>query len=129
MLKEIHLVTKNHKFILLILTILLVFGILVVFVFDVNCLFKSVFSIPCPGCGLTRGFRCLFKGDIIGAFEYNILVIPIFLFLVILVFIFIFDIVKKKNYLEKYLLFFRKYYVVLIVLVIISFIVNIIRGI
>lgn len=121
--------TNNYKFILFIFLILLVFGVLVVFVFDINCLFKSVFSIPCPGCGLTRGFRELFKGNLIGAFNYNILTIPIFLFLVGCIVLVITDLIKKSNYLEKYLSFFAKHYVVIILLVIISWIVNIIRGI
>ena len=45
------------------LIILLAFGVLVVFVFDINCLFKTIFDFPCPGCGLTRGFRQLFQGN------------------------------------------------------------------
>lgn len=121
--------TKTHKLVLLILTILLVFGILVVFVFDVNCLFKSIFSFPCPGCGLTRAFRCLIKGNLIESFNYNILAIPIFLFLFCMIFIFIIDLIKKENHLEKYLLFFKKHYKILIILVIISWILNIVRDI
>lgn len=119
----------NKKFVLFILLILLVFGILVVFVFDIDCAFKSVFGIPCPGCGLTRGFRSLFKGDIVSAFSYNILTIPIFLFFVILLILFVIDMFKKRNYVSRYLLFFVKYYYVLILFVLISFGVNVIRGI
>lgn len=106
---------------------LLVFGILVVFVFDVNCLFKTVFAIPCPSCGLTRGFRSLFEGNIIAAFNYNILTIPLFLFLVIFLLLFLIDILKKSNYLEKYLNFFIKYYYLIILLIIISFIINLLK--
>lgn len=120
---------KQNKLVLLLLIILLVFGILVVFVFDINCPFKSLFSIPCPGCGLTRSFRCLFKGDIIGALNYNILSIFIFIFLSLLVILLIIDLFRKSNYLNKYLLFFEKHYLIIIILVCISFIINIIRGI
>lgn len=109
--------------------ILLVFGILVVFVFDVNCLFKSIFSIPCPGCGLTRGFRSLFEGDIFEAINYNILTIPIFLFLVGLVILFFIDIFKKTVYMERYLSFFGRHYLILIFMVFVSWVVNIIKGI
>ncbi|MGN0992472.1 MAG: DUF2752 domain-containing protein [Bacilli bacterium] len=121
--------TNNYKFILFIFGILLVFGILVVFVFDINCLFKTIFNIPCPGCGLTRGFRALFKGNLIEAFNYNILTIPIFLFLIISAFLIIFDIIKKTNFLEKYLSLFTKHYFIIIFLITISFIVNIIKGV
>ena len=120
---------SNKKFILLIFLILLVFGILVVFVFDVDCLFKSIFGIACPGCGLTRGFRALFHGDLYSAFSYNILTIPIFLFLVILVILFIIDILSNRDFTSKYLLFLTKYNYILIILVIISFIVNNVKGI
>lgn len=109
--------------------ILLVFGILVVFVFDVNCVFKSVFGIACPGCGLTRGFRELFSGNLVGAFKYNILTIPIFLFLLGTMVLFLFDVFLKRDYLIKYFNFFGRYYIYVIVLVFLSFLINIIRGI
>lgn len=120
---------SDKKFILLIFLILLVFGVLVVFVFDVDCLFKSIFGISCPGCGLTRGFRALFKGDIVSAFSYNILTIPIFLFLVIFLVLFVIDTLCNRNFVSRYLLFFSKYYYILIILVIISFVFNNLRGI
>lgn len=35
------------------------------------CLFKNVFGIPCPGCGMTRAFLFLGHGDIYGAIRLN----------------------------------------------------------
>lgn len=113
-----------HKKILLLILILLVFGILVVFVFDANCIFKKIFNIACPGCGLTRGFRALFNLDIKAAIYYNILTIPIFISLSLLVIIFIIDLIKKKNYINSYLKFFTKYYYVIIILLVITMIIN-----
>ena len=121
--------TNKYKFILLIFGILLVFGILVVFVFDINCLFKSIFNISCPGCGLTRGFRELFHGNLIEAFNYNILTIPIFLFLLGCIVVIIYDLLKKSNYLEKYLSFFAKHYLIIIFLIVLSLVINIIKGV
>lgn len=122
---------KLHKKVFIALIILLVFGILVVFVFDVSCIFKSIFHIACPGCGLTRGFRALFRLDIKEAVSYNILTIPIFLFLIITSIIFIVDLISKKNLLEKYFNFFTNKLIVLIIVFIsiIAMILNNIHGI
>ena len=119
----------NKKFILFIAMILLVFGILVVFIFDVNCVFKSITGLPCPGCGLTRGFRSLFSGHIIDAFNYNVLTIPIFLFLLVLAILLVIDFVFKKKYTERLLKKLSNYYMLIIAIVIISWIINIMRGI
>ena len=128
MQKVTHL-ENNKKFILLILTILLVFGILVVFVCPIDCIFKSITGFPCPSCGLTRGFRALLKGDIVSAFNYNILTIPIFISLNILLFLFIIDFIQKKDLSISYLLYFKKHYKLLIIIILISFIINIYKGI
>ncbi len=109
--------------------ILLVFGILVVFVFDINCIFKSLTGIPCPGCGLTRGFRALFSGNIIKAESYNILTIPIFLFFILLSILLTIDILTNNNYSERVLKIASKHYILLIIIVCISWAINIIRGV
>lgn len=119
----------NKKGIFLIFSILLVFGILVVFIFDVNCVFKSITNIPCPGCGLTRGFRSLFQGNIIKAEGYNILTVPIFIFLMISLLLFLVDVFKKSNKLDKFLKSISNHYILIIILIIISWIINIINGI
>lgn len=120
---------KENKQILFAFLILLVFGILVVFVFDVNCIFKSITDLPCPGCGLTRGFRSLFSGHIIKAESYNILTIPIFLFLLLCAILFLLDIFQKTDRTELLLKKLAQYYKLIIVLVVINWIINIIRGI
>ena len=119
--------TKEKKLVLLLLIILLAFGVLVVFVFDINCLFKTIFDFPCPGCGLTRGFRQLFQGNVLEATKYNLLTVPIFLFLSLLCILFIIDLIKKTNYMEKYLFIFKKYYILVILFVLISYVINILK--
>ena len=120
---------KENKQVLFLLLILLVFGILVVFVFDVNCIFKNITGIPCPGCGLTRGFRALFNGNIIEAEKYNVLTIPIFITLIALGLLMIIDTIQKTNKTSKLLQKISKHYKLLIIIVIINWIINIARGI
>ena len=43
-------------------------------ILDRECLFKSVFSIPCPTCGMTRAVTSLLKLDLKSAVEYHPLV-------------------------------------------------------
>jgi hypothetical protein len=47
------------------------------------CGFKNFTGLPCPGCGLTHSFCALGKGDLTGAFGFNLLGPPLFLVLVL----------------------------------------------
>ncbi len=52
----------------------------------IPCLFHLVTGKLCPGCGISRMFLALLRGDIIAAARYNLLVLcllPAFIFLVI----------------------------------------------
>lgn len=42
------------------------------------CGFKNFTGLPCPGCGLTHSFCALAKGDVPGAFGYNLVGPPLF---------------------------------------------------
>lgn len=55
------------------------------------CYFKGLSGIPCPGCGYTRSFLHLFKGDIKGAFFYH----PLFILPVISVVLLYLQYIKK----------------------------------
>ncbi len=39
------------------------------------CLFRNLFGLRCPACGLTRAFCCALHGDFGAAFAYNPLVV------------------------------------------------------
>ncbi len=43
------------------------------------CSFRSLTGLPCPGCGLTRGFRALAHGDFAAAWQHNPFTYPFFL--------------------------------------------------
>ena len=38
------------------------------------CPLYAVTGCACPGCGLTRGFQALFRGDIVTALDFNALI-------------------------------------------------------
>jgi hypothetical protein len=40
----------------------------------IPCIFKTVFNIECPGCGLTRAFISLLELDFVGAYHSNALI-------------------------------------------------------
>lgn len=48
------------------------------------CLFKELTGVPCPGCGCTRAFLCLLRGEVGQALWYNPLVIVLIIFALVL---------------------------------------------
>jgi hypothetical protein len=44
-----------------------------------SCMFRRVTGAPCPGCGLTRCFICLVRGDVTRAWGFNPGGLPLFL--------------------------------------------------
>lgn len=109
---------------------LLFIGIVVLGKINVECLFKKMFHISCPGCGLTRSFRAILNLDFVSAFKYNILGIPLFILCIIYIILLIIDVIigsDKGNKLVLYI--FSKFYILIICLFIISMIINNINGI
>jgi threonine/homoserine/homoserine lactone efflux protein len=51
-----------------------------------GCFFKSTFGIDCPGCGMTRAFFALLRGNLMESLAYNPGLIP-FLITIITLFI------------------------------------------
>ena len=94
----------------------------IVFFFDVKCIFKTIFHIPCISCGLTRAFIAIIHLKFLDAIKYNILSIPLFLFIIIFYFLYIFN----KEYLIKTYSFLSKKYLIIIVLLLFCWIFKII---
>lgn len=42
----------------------------------VNCLFRRITGLKCPGCGNTRAVLCILHGDWAGSFKQNLMLIP-----------------------------------------------------
>ena len=79
---------------------------------------------------MTRSFKYLLNLNIEKSLYYNILTIPILIFLIYHIILFIKDIIKKENKAALSLYnFFKKYWIIVIILIIVSEIVNIIHGI
>lgn len=58
-----------------------------------SCIFKIVFGIPCPGCGMTRAFKFLLQGDINNAFLMH----PLFALVIIFIPLFVWFRYVKRN--------------------------------
>lgn len=61
----------------------LIYFITTKIVFGYTCIFRILFNIECPGCGLTRAFYSLLKGNIRESLHYNY-TLPFWLFTIIL---------------------------------------------
>lgn len=115
--------------------LILLFGMLFVLIaisgtIKLDCIFKKLFNISCPGCGLTRSFRALLRFDIISSFKYNFFGPIIFITLVIGIIFLVNDIIKNEDKTIKYTyIILSKYYYIVIICLIISMIINNIRGI
>ena len=86
--------------------------------------------ILCPTCGFTRATICLFNGNIIESFKYNILAIPIILFVIFTVILVSVDIItNKENYIKLMNKLLTKYWIyILTLLALIMIIKNIINN-
>ena len=95
-----------------------------------ECLFKKLFDIRCPGCGLTRSFRDIINLNFDSAIKYNILGIPLFIIIFGLSIGLSIDIILNTNETLKYINnFFKKNYIIIIFILIITGIINNIIGI
>lgn len=51
----------------------------------IPCIFSLITKLQCPGCGITRMFLSLFKGDLMDAAKYNLLVLCLLPFFIVLI--------------------------------------------
>ena len=76
--------------------IILILFLLMIKLIPVTCLFWQVTGIYCPSCGMTRAFNSVMSFNLIEAFQYNILSIPLFLFIIITIIILLYEIFFNK---------------------------------
>ena len=95
------------------------------------CPFKYFLNIPCPGCGMTRAFFCILHLNFIGALKYNILSIIVFIWFILYFIFILYDLIFSKDFLNKFLHMKLKsyHYIILVIMMLLSWFVNIKRGI
>ena len=89
---------KNRILNILIISIEIVL-ILLVFVVKIplECLFQRYFNITCPACGMGRAFFSIQRFELLKAFKYNILSIPLAIFLSVFSIGIVIDIFKNTD--------------------------------
>ena len=50
---------------------LLAVAVLLFWIFELNCVFRELLNLPCLGCGVTRAYKSLLRGDVAGAFQWH----------------------------------------------------------
>lgn len=81
-----------------------------------QCPVKAFTGIPCPSCGMTRGFICLAKGDLNGAFRENLFSPLVFVAFLVASVHLLLEIICRKRFYNFYVRLFneRKWQVTLV---------------
>lgn len=91
---------KLKKYIIPISAIIFFYIFLRLLGIETNCYFKAILGIPCPGCGLTRAYLALLKGNLKEAFYYHpLFIVPV----IVIIYILISKIRKYKNNMKFWL--------------------------
>ena len=97
----------------------------------IPCVFKLLFGIPCPGCGLFRAGVLLSRLDFVNAIRMNIMLLPLLIVGVIHFTCALIDALSNKGAIVRFNAFLAKKWVIAaaILLMIVSWYYNIVRGI
>lgn len=81
-----------------------------------QCPVKALTGIPCPSCGMTRGFICLARGDLNGACKENLFSPLVFVAFLVASVHLLLEIILKKKFDNFYVRLFneRKWQVALV---------------
>ena len=99
----------------------------IIFLFELYCIVHKILKIPCPTCGLTRGFIAIIHLDFLRAFNYYMLSFPLFFIFSLLYILFFIYLAFKKAYIYRFIEFFLHNYIFIILLLILSWGVNIVK--
>ncbi len=85
-----------------------------IMLFVYKCPIKTIFGIPCAGCGLTRAMVCAIKLDFVNAFNYHPLFGLVGVDLIYLIF---------RPYIKKYMKIRLSFEIAILIMTVLSFIV------
>ena len=109
---------KKYKILFIITEIIY---LIIVYLYSIPCLFKSIFKVSCPMCGITRTIKSIFNLDFSNILSYNFFALPLIFFIFILNAYLIYDIFFNTNKLFELL---QKHSKLIIILLILNFILN-----
>lgn len=84
------------------------------------CPIKNLWGIPCPGCGLTRGFIAILHLDLKAATQHHILSVPLFIGIAIHAVLCFTDVLLGRKDLERLSSLAGKRYMLLLYLAILA---------
>ena len=109
----------------LLLLFVIASSLFVLIIISPDCLFRQWFHIPCPSCGMTRAFYAILTGDLISAFFYNILAIPLlFLFLFVVTWIIRDILFNQDTFMKGIFPLLGRYYLFILTALVTSFLIN-----
>ena len=106
----------------LIVLILGIINLIIVFLFEIPCPWKSNFNIECAGCGATRMFKSIFELNFYQAFRFNPF---IFILLLILIIYLIYILICKIKKVDYYKIKSRDFLILLILVILFTIVRNI----
>ena len=67
----------------------------------VVCPIRAWFGFSCAGCGMTRAFMAVLRGDLIAAVHYNIMSVPLFLGIALYAIFSVTDILLQRDFISE----------------------------
>ena len=93
--------TKKNIAIVTIAILLSIAFIVFLDIINYECIYRKLFNLYCPGCGMTRMLKSLFSLDFYQAFRYNPLMFIIFVFVLpVYLILNIISYIKKKKFIK-----------------------------
>ena len=98
---------------------------------SIPCLFKLLFNMPCPGCGLIRAFVLASQFDFVNAFKMNILSIVLMIGMSVYFICALVELVLKKPAIQHFNAILAKKWIVVpsVILMAASWYYNFVRNI